>query len=193
MTHDTLAAEFDRRRYGVWRSAIASAEAGRLCAYALKRWAAGTMTPRTANEPDSAGGDFIMDGLLNDMAPRVEHQTGLAVWPTYSYFRVYRHGDILRRHVDRPACEISLTLCLGFVASSTWPIWIEGPAGADRVELEPGDALLYRGIECPHWREPFDGDTAIQVFLHYVEREGRYADWKFDRRASLTPFPSARR
>jgi hypothetical protein len=150
------------------------------------------MAPRTAHEAEAAGGDFIMDGLLSDMAPRVEQQTGVAVWPTYSYFRVYRHGDILRRHTDRPACEISLTVCLGFVAPATWPIWIEGPSSADRVELEAGDALLYRGIECPHWREPFDGDTAVQVFLHYVEREGRYREWRFDKRASLTQFPSAR-
>jgi hypothetical protein len=192
VSDESLAAEFARARFGVWRSAIAAAEAKRLCAYALKRSAAGTIAPRTPSQPEGAGGDFIMDGLLSDMAPRVEQRTGVAVWPTYSYFRIYRHGDVLEKHVDRPACEISLTLCLGFVARGPWPIWIEGPLGAASAELNPGDALLYRGIECPHWRDRFEGDTAVQVFLHYVERAGRYAEWKFDKRPCLTRFASPR-
>lgn len=195
MTATDLAQAFDHRRYAVWRSLVAAAAAQRLSVYARKRADAGTLTARAVDEAEAAGGDFFMDGLLADIAPRVERATGISVWPTYSYLRVYRHGDVLRKHTDRPACEISLTLCLGFDGDAPWPIWIEGPQGSASIALAPGDALLYRGIECPHWREPLDGGWAAQVFLHYVDRRGPHAGWKFDKRDSLAelPFPSARR
>lgn len=54
------------------------------------------------------------------------------------------------------------------------------------MNLEAGDALLYRGIECPHWRTHFEGDHQAQVFLHYVDQQGPCAEWKFDKRDSLT-------
>jgi hypothetical protein len=27
--------------------------------------------------------------------------------------------------------------------------------------------LIYRGCDLEHWREPFEGETCGQVFLHY--------------------------
>lgn len=77
-------------------------------------------------------------------------------------------------------------VCLGFDERRPWPTWIEGPAGIASVSLQPGDGLLYRGIECPHWRLPFEGSCLARVLLHYVDQHGRHAEWKFDQRASLT-------
>ena len=57
----------------------------------------------------------------------------------------------------------------------------------------PGDALLYRGIELPHWREAFDGDRMAQVFLHYVDRDGPHRDWAYDKRARLAVSAASRR
>ena len=139
----------------------------------------------------SSYGDFMLDGLLVDLLPEVERATGLALFPTYSYFRMYKHGDALAKHTDRPACEISVTLCLGFEAEKPWPIWIDGPQGESSVSLEPGDGLIYRGSECPHWRAEFEGTRQAQVFLHYVDQKGPCADWKFDKRLSIAGLPPA--
>lgn len=133
-----------------------------------------------------AYGDFMMDGLLNSLQPEVERATGLALFPTYSYFRLYKHGDRLAKHTDRPSCEISVSLCLGFEDGKSWPLCIEGPKATSSVDLSPGDALLYRGTECPHWREVFEGNRQAQVFLHYVDQNGPNAEWKFDKRDSTT-------
>jgi len=133
----------------------------------------------------SSYGDFMMDGLLVDLLPEIERASGLALFPTCSYFRVYKHGDTLAKHTDRPSCEISVTLCLGFEQEEPWPIWIEGPRGASSIKQRPGNALLYRGIESPHWREAFHGERLAQVFLHYVDQNGPHAEWKFDKRASV--------
>ena len=133
-----------------------------------------------------ASGDWVMDGVLSDLVPAVEKASGLHLFPTYAYFRVYKPGDILKIHKDRPSCEVSVTLCLGYSGPAPWPIWIAGPNGSAAVSLEPGDALLYRGTECEHWREPFEGDHQAQVFLHYVDQNGPYADWKYDKGPGLS-------
>lgn len=126
--------------------------------------------------------NIMMEVLLDDLLPEFERASGRALFQTYSYFRVYKHGDALKRHTDRPSCEISVSLCLGFEGAESWPIWIEGPKGTSPVSLNAGDALLYRGIECPHWRETFTGERQAQVFLHYVDQNGLYREWKYDKR-----------
>jgi hypothetical protein len=136
----------------------------------------------------AAYGDFFMDGLLGELTPIIEKATGLKLFPTYSYFRVYKRGDVLLQHTDRPACEISATLALGYDPGRPWPIWIEGANGPTAVILEEGDGLLYRG-QCRHWRDAFDGDHSAQVFLHYVDQNGPNADWRFDKRPNLALFP----
>lgn len=128
----------------------------------------------------------MMEGLLGDLFPEIERATGLALFPTYSYFRVYKSGDVLARHTDRPACEISVSLCLGYSPDKPWPLWIEGSSGAVPIELRPGDALLYRGMERAHWRSAFEGDYAVQVFLHYVDRNGPHASQRYDGRPGLS-------
>jgi hypothetical protein len=133
----------------------------------------------------SAPGDVFMDGLLVDLLPLAESVTQLKLFPTFSYFRVYHRGDELARHTDRPACEIGLTLCLGFEARQPWPIMIECSDKPVSVELAAGDAVLYRGIECAHWRAAFDGDHLAQVILNYVDQSGPYAEWKYDKRPTL--------
>ena len=144
--------------------------------------------------------DFAMETLLVKMLPVMAKETGLQLVPTYSYARIYKKGDILRRHKDRPSCEISTTLNLG---GEPWPIFIDG-TGADavideyknihkpnappgtKVLLEVGDMLVYSGCELEHWREPFEGNTCGQVFLHYNHVNGPFAEKnRFDKRPML--------
>lgn len=139
---------------------------------------------QVANTP-SGYGDVAFDGLLEYLRPRIEGYVGRRLYPTYSYFRLYKHGDVLKRHRDRPACEISLSLNLGQVPSDPWPLHIEGADAPFAALLLPGDGLLYRGCDCPHWRERFEGIRLAQVFLHYVDADGPHASHKFDKRPTL--------
>ena len=69
---------------------------------------------------------------------------GVTVLPTYSYARIYKKGNILPPHVDRKACEISLTVKLD--CDIPWDIWISTPTGEKRsIKLGPGDAMIYLG------------------------------------------------
>jgi len=115
----------------------------------------------------SCYGDFVMETLLVKVLPKMQQETGLNLIPTYSYARAYKKGDELKKHKDRPSCEISTTINLG---GDPWPIFIEGT----KVLLEVGDMLVYSGCELEHWREPFEGNICGQVFLHYNHVNGPF-------------------
>tara|TARA_R100000234_G_C4993101_1_gene176513 strand:+ start:791 stop:1414 length:624 start_codon:yes stop_codon:yes gene_type:complete len=128
----------------------------------------GTRTDAQVPGAFSSYGDIMMDMLLVNFKPIMEKATGLNLVPNYSYARIYKTGHVLERHKDRLSCEISTTLNLG---GDPWPIYLE-PSGREgmnglKVDLNPGDMLIYRGIELEHWREPFEGNECVQVFLHY--------------------------
>jgi predicted 2-oxoglutarate/Fe(II)-dependent dioxygenase YbiX/alkylated DNA repair dioxygenase AlkB len=128
------------------------------------------------------------DSLLEQLTPHFEKASGKRLFPTYAYARLYTPGDELKIHTDRPACEISATLTLGF-EGDVWPIYFgdEGKTNSSKIEMGVGDAVLYRGIDKHHWREEYkEGKWQAQVFLHYVDADGPYAEWKFDKRKKLS-------
>ena len=143
--------------------------------------------------------DIAMETLLLAVQPIMEKQTGLKLIPTYSYARIYKKGDVLHRHKDRFSCEISTTLNLG---GDKWPIFIEEDPNKGgvvegkgyvtdntkgiKVDLKPGDMLVYRGNLLEHWREEFKGQDCGQVFLHYNNAATKGAkDNIFDKRKHL--------
>jgi len=152
-------------------------------------------------------GSVTFDKLLEDLLPHFEKHCGKRLYPTYSYARLYEPGEELKIHSDRPACEISATVTLGW-SGKQWAIFMADPTDKDS-EAEPynsegdgeckdvkaknisavwmniGDAVLYRGQEKLHWREKFEGEWQAQVFLHYVDADGPHADQKYDGRTSL--------
>ncbi len=115
---------------------------------------------------------------VNDVSALVEEQ----VLPTYTYARIYKNGEILARHRDRPACEISLTLHIS--GDTDWNIGIQKPNGEEvDLTLNKGDAMVYLGCTADHWRNtPFSGQNYSQVFLHYVRSNGPCAWTYFDKR-----------
>ena len=131
--------------------------------------------------------DIAMETLLLKCQPAMEKATGLKLYPAYTYARIYKKGDELKRHKDRFSCEISTTMNL---SGDDWPIYLE-PSGKEgmkgiKVDLKPGDMLVYYGCELEHWREKFKGEECIQVFLHYNNRKTPEAkDNMFDKRIHL--------
>ena len=102
------------------------------------------------------------------------------VLPTYTYARVYKKGSVLKKHTDRPSCEISATLHLN--GDKPWPIWIKNKEGKNVcLELKPGDAVLYLGCVAPHWRDEFYGTWYAQIFLHYVRSDSPAGLYYFDK------------
>jgi hypothetical protein len=188
-------ADFASRGYRVLHSLLPEPLRAFLYEYAVKSARAGKLDPGDKDVPNTPCryGDPIMEALLKALEPRVVAETALSLFPTYSYFRVYQPGDVLKPHHDRPSCEVSVTINLGHEAPAPWPLWVETQHGPLAIELQPGDGALYKGIEVRHWRTAFAGTRAVQVFLHYVNQNGPHWESKFDGRGALSASPAADR
>lgn len=159
--------------------------------------------PETGDDAQTLGthsvyADTLMESLLHFMHPHMEQHTGLNLFPTYAYYRVYRPGDELVRHKDRESCEISATVCLGWkyitkTGNYNWGLYMEPDI---ELNQDTGDVIIYRGCELDHWRKPFNvepGSYQVQAFLHYVDVHGPYTDYFYDRRPGLGYPYSARK
>jgi len=131
--------------------------------------------------------DAAMETMLLHLHPIIEKNTGLTLYPTYSYYRIYRNGDKLDMHKDRPSCEISATMSFNYSYSDKdfqWPIFMDGY----KANLKPSDLIIYRGCDLDHWREELVHNEPvwhIQGFFHYVKQTGIYSAYKYDGRERL--------
>lgn len=121
--------------------------------------------------------DPLAESLLISKKQLMEKETKYSLLPTYSYWRMYTHNANLIRHKDRVACEISVTIQVTSSGES-WPIYVNDKP----YNLKNGDALIYPGRECFHFRENFKGDYSGNLFLHYVNANGEYKDQHLDKR-----------
>jgi len=128
--------------------------------------------------------DFAMETLLVKIMPIIKKITNLNLVPTYSYARIYEKNSILEKHKDRESCEISVTLNLG---GDLWPIFINSKDMKKiKINLNPGDMLIYSGCELEHWREKFNGNICVQSFLHYNNLKGKFSNKNiYDKRPLL--------
>jgi len=176
---------FDKNKYFVIKNGISKELAKFCCDYLfLKRKCMNTLLKTNNLIPNihnlgtyedlqvyntySTYGDFAMEVLLENLKHKGKELSGYELYCAYAYARIYKNGDVLKRHIDRMSCEISTTLNLG---GDPWSIFLEpsGKKGKKGVEIElsPGDMLVYKGCEVEHWRNPFKGETCFQVFFHY--------------------------
>tara|TARA_R100000805_G_C3613883_1_gene114975 strand:- start:54 stop:617 length:564 start_codon:yes stop_codon:yes gene_type:complete len=121
--------------------------------------------------------DPLTESILINKKSLVEKESGLKLYPTYSFSRIYSMFGDLKKHIDRPSCEVSVTVCVDSVGES-WPIYMDNTS----IILNPGDAALYLGCEVEHWRDELKGDYQSQFFLHYVNQEGKNKKYKWDTR-----------
>ena len=125
--------------------------------------------------------DIVFETLQERLWSAIEKTVGESLTPTYSYARLYGNDDILEKHIDRPSCEVSVTLQLGRSHHYSWPIYM----GGERIDLGEGDAVIYPGCDIEHWRNSCDGPANYysgQVFMHFVRTHGKYAEWANDKR-----------
>tara|TARA_B100000749_G_scaffold280899_1_gene281082 strand:- start:176897 stop:177502 length:606 start_codon:yes stop_codon:yes gene_type:complete len=141
--------------------------------------------------PDRGGfgeyGHPLFDHLLLTLLPTVESVVGTNVLPTYSYYRYYEHGDYLKKHTDRSACQFSLSLCLGSDGRYDWPLWFHLKDGLDvPLVTKTSCGVLYLGEQVSHSRLQFNGSWQSQVFLHYIRKDHpRANELVFDGRSEL--------
>ena len=139
---------------------------------------------------------------------KLEKIIGGTLYNTYYYDRYYFPGQALTKHADRDACEISVSIHVSTNLPDKlkdWPFKIKTPdtytddkktailiPGEGRAAiLNPGDGLLYKGCERPHWRDAMPTPEKVedapkeyyyhQIFFHYVLQDGQRAHCAWDR------------
>jgi hypothetical protein len=136
----------------------------------------------------SLSGDPAFDAVLEWIRPELGRLVGFSLAPTYSYTRRYAKGEVLTRHLDRAACEISVTASIQIPKRAGPSVIHLKPRDGEetKVEMREGDGCVYAGTEVEHWRERFRVAGYIQLFLHFVSRRGpHYPDLLFDGRERL--------
>ena len=130
----------------------------------------------------------------------IEKILGMDLLPSYFYDRFYGPHNILKRHSDRPACEVSVTLQISTTLKDPWPIWFERPDGSESyVLMNNGDGVIYKGTEREHWRDAMPDEVPWwkkkiakirgkeieqhhhQLFLHYIDSNGPFLQCAYDR------------
>ena len=146
---------------------------------------------------------------------KLQKVLGRKLYNTYYYDRYYFSGQELIKHADRDACEISVSIHIStnLPEDTKWPIWVKTPdtytdksksevlvPGEERsVVLDPGDGMIYKGCERPHWRDRMPGTLVgektggwlskrqkeeyyyHQIFFHYVLQDGQRSHCAGDR------------
>jgi len=148
--------------------------------------------------------------IHSQIREKIEKIIDKKLYETYYYDRFYNPGHELKKHTDRDACEISVTFHISSNVSNPWPIWIKS---SDKYEdlktkkniiergknvsliLNPGDGMIYKGCERPHWRDPLPYEYELtsrgskivvedlyyhQIFFHYVLADGMRSYCKND-------------
>jgi hypothetical protein len=150
----------------------------------LRNWRGEAKHDQQIPRADSHWGDCTLDAALIVLRSEIERICGCALLPTYAYARLYFHGDYLRRHRDRSACQVAATIHLGSSGGAAPLIWFAPDAA---VSQTPGDAVVYLGDKVEHWRDPFSGENFGQLFLNYVFAEGDRRHLIYDGRRGAFP------
>lgn len=120
--------------------------------------------------------DPLCETLSAHIAPKLSDMLGITLKPSYSYARLYFKGENLPPHVDRPACEYSITATVNSYCDHVWPIWFRTNDGPKSFSIKRGDAVLYKGEDIEHWREQCKVQWQMQFFLHFVDIDGKNKD-----------------
>ena len=173
---------FDANGYVVLSDVLSKEQCAELTQYMFKLHKEGKLHQDTQCPiSDAVYGDPVFDGLMVSFADSIGKHVNRKLLPTYTYARIYRPGEVLKKHRDREACEISATLTLGFDAKTSWPIFFDDEKCVP-IKLEPGEMAVYKGCDITHWRTAFKGEWHVQLFLHYVDANGPYKNQFKDKR-----------
>jgi len=167
--------EYQTLGFTVLRKLLSSEDAGLLYQYTLKHQAEGNMDD--GQVPGSAS--FYLDGemvkLQKKLLPTFQNLLQLQLLPVFTYHRIYRKGAVLRSHKDGTRAEISASINLG-QEGEPWTLWLlDYDENPHQVILQPGDAVLYNGVNLCHWRgRLLHSDYVSQAMLHYVDKQGKH-------------------
>jgi hypothetical protein len=121
--------------------------------------------------------------VMKRIQPVLENLLSEELIPSYWFSTTYHKGGWMNCHTDRPSCEVSVTMNIS--GDAAWPIKLKDKTGKNQAVITPpGHGVAYLGTEVEHWRSPLrthENDRFMQLFLHFVRKNGQYADYAYDK------------
>ncbi len=110
--------------------------------------------------------------ILLALTPLIKQKTGWNnIVPENSYTRIYFNGSDLKKHMDRPGLDITLSVCTYSDIDKPWPLCVEDETGKVHViDINLGDGALILGAKYNHWRDLLvipEHQKVIQSFYHW--------------------------
>lgn len=133
------------------------------------------------NRRYGARDEYISRFIKHDIEPLASVMANKPLISRAAYLSGYVRGSEIPLHRDRPLCEYTSWLSIAHQpVDQKWPLWIEKipkkktetgtlsyelpPDDAVRVDLAPGDFVLYKGLKA-HKRDRFKGKYADYVVI----------------------------
>lgn len=173
------AAHFKKEKYAALREILPAAQLAAIRRYFEQLLTEGFMlfNDRQVELRHGIYNDALSIYFHEQLAPLVSRLVGETVKPSYVYSAIYVEDAILKPHVDRPQCEFTMSLQIGYDPVQTdatpWALCLDD-ASEKRVEtfLANGDALVYKGCELIHYREAlFKNHRSTSIFFHFVGQD----------------------
>lgn len=100
------------------------------------------------------------------------------VRPSYPFLARYDAGASMLRHTDRPQCRWNASILLDSDPAIVdpargWAIHVATAHGDLALRASLGDAVIFSGTKCPHWRRTMPGHIRHQtiMFCHWVSAD----------------------
>ena len=112
------------------------------------------------------------ENFLRELTPLVKQKTGLDnITEENSYARIYYNGAALKKHVDRPGLDLTLSVCTFNNLDKPWELHVEVEKNkVMSFETKPGQGALILGTKMLHWRDDLicrEDQYVIQSFYHW--------------------------
>jgi len=104
---------------------------------------------------------------------------GIELVATFNAVRFYSQKATLPKHIDREACEFSLSVPIDYSGDELWPIYLseeKQEAQGIPISLKKGDGIMLQGAKVYHWRKPLKNQWQIQAFFFFVDAAGEFKD-----------------
>lgn len=128
--------------------------------------------------------------VMKRIQPVLEKLLEEELIPSYWFSTTYHNKGWMNCHTDRPSCEVSVTM--NICGDAVWPIKLKDLEGNKQSVVTPvGCGLAYLGMQVPHWRSPLrthPNDRFMQLFLHFVRKNGKYIEYAYDKNAKCYYF-----
>ena len=128
--------------------------------------------------------DIFLETIMSKIHTIMEEKTNLNLLPTFSYARIYKLGNQMHKHKDGNIGKVTSTMNLG---GAIYPIYITDTKKNEpiKIELEPGDMLIYKGEEFEHYRLKLEEEECAQAFFLYVPATQENLKYLFDGRPHM--------